>query len=355
MITRFGVVMAAFTGDDFFTSASNSCSVVFRHFGDAVINESTASIVLNMGVLLLSILIGLLAMVQTAAFEEDDVTAAFEFQMDFDDISKYLTYIFRFAIFGFSGWVCYNTMLGLFFIILFPQIWTDTLNVSVYVGILCTITAKLIFTYLAALIKDSTSAMFLCVSIDKDNNTRSDKSAKVFKVVDNTYSDIHEPGNGGGLYVAQPTLGHSNPMYYVPPQMAQSQMAQPQMAQPQFMQPQQGQPMQLQGQPMQLQQGQPIQLQQSQPMMGAYAPMGPPGYTPQIGQQLHGHYSPAPPGTQHEFQQIPPLQMSHPQMPPMAPMGQQKMGHLPEPKQSMEEPNKKKTANEHEFIDQWSL
>ena len=146
---------AAITGDGFWQSVAGSFGIASTCFGDAMTNELTASVVLNLGTLVFSASVGFLAWVGTAAlqgvppFDFPDLTPGWDIDV--------VNYFVRTIMFGFSGWVAYNTLLGIFLLVLFPVIWTATLGEQVYMGVLAMLIARLLFSFFAGMFMDSTT------------------------------------------------------------------------------------------------------------------------------------------------------------------------------------------------------
>lgn len=212
-LTRFNLAYAAISGDGFARSVKNSYDVIFGAFGDAITNELTAAVVLNFATLIFSCAVGLLAWVATA-FQLNEGVFVFVDILVCDDGSSFCSTfntVIHTIMFGFSGWVAYNTLLGLFLLIMFPAIWTSTLGPCVYMGVLSMLIARLIFTFVGGLIQDSTTGMYMCAAIDKQNGTISPKR----HFIDEVMKEEHCPAAWYTTVAATPVSAIS--VYTTPP------------------------------------------------------------------------------------------------------------------------------------------
>jgi hypothetical protein len=88
---------------------------------------------------------------------------------------EFFEYLLRAVISGFSGWVAYNILLGIFLLVLFSVIWTATLGDQVWMGVLCMLIARLLFPSFSGMLMDATTGRFLCAAIDKGRGIDSSK------------------------------------------------------------------------------------------------------------------------------------------------------------------------------------
>lgn len=227
-ITRFNLAYAAISGDGFSRSVKNSYDIIFGAFGDAVTNELTAGVVLNFATLIFSCAVGLLAWAATAYRLGEGVFVFVDVLVCEDSTSSYCSTfntIIHTIMFGFSGWVAYNTLLGLFLLIMFPAIWTSTLGQCVYLGVLSMLIARLIFTFVGGLIQDSTTGMYMCAAIDKQNGTTSPKRHFIDEVMKEEHCPIAwyttvatTPVTAISVYTTPPVQLYQTPMpHYQPP------------------------------------------------------------------------------------------------------------------------------------------
>jgi hypothetical protein len=173
-LSRFAVAYSTVTGYGFWRSVSGSFKLCVKNFGDAITNELTATVVLNLGTLVLSALVGFLAYMG-AALVQHVPPFVFPDILPPDLGLDFFEYLLRTLMFGFSGWVAYNTLLGIFLLVLFPVIWTATLGDEVWMGVLCMLIARLIFSFFSGMLMDATTGCFLCAAIDKDRGIVSSK------------------------------------------------------------------------------------------------------------------------------------------------------------------------------------
>lgn len=178
MMTRYGLAYAALCGNGFVAASRESFSLVIGSFGDAVVNELTASVVLNVGVLVFSYSVGAIVWAALDVMNHQVPFSMADAHLPFDiDAYETLVSVLRTVMLGFSGWVAYHTLLALFLLILLPSLWTYTLGSSAYLGVLAMVVARLLMSFVAGLIHDSTTSLYLCAALDKQRNTLSSKRA----------------------------------------------------------------------------------------------------------------------------------------------------------------------------------
>ncbi|GMH94619.1 hypothetical protein TL16_g12958 [Triparma laevis f. inornata] len=267
MLTKFSIIIHAFTGLPFIGSAKKCFQIMKRHFVGGFITETSSVAIMK----IFSLVMSLTFCFSTWAWV-DDLFGWTTLPGASDDLLWILWTIL--AVFN-----IFYPLIGLFFITLLDKLMTsitgsspdDDSDPDFWVSPLCAMfvgcIAKLFFDYMGGIILDTIDVMFMCFAIDKDNNVDLSKSEFSAIIVD--LPGVMKTANPNQDANASLLVQTATPAPVAAGQFVNTGTNQPQGMVQQFAAPGTGMQMQqMNMQPMQMvdANGQPMQMMQ-QPMM----------------------------------------------------------------------------------------
>jgi len=176
-LTKFALIVSALAGTSFSGSVPIASGLLRRHFTGGYVTDRVGITVLEGFAMMMSIAVGLSAglIIDVSEGYKPLNRGIFEF-LGQGNIWGLIMVAFA------QGFIKYK-LLGLIIIIMFPWVFVVIFGEGMTIGLFIGILASYLFYFMANVMLDHVSAVFVCYAIDRDNGCLSAHTAKIDNVV----------------------------------------------------------------------------------------------------------------------------------------------------------------------------